>query len=203
MTAAGRHLPRLKTYVAWIGVLLFRAATSTAASGGGCPSNLSDITPLAVDKNAGTHKFYKGFFSMRAHLGANCIDGHGLIFDSWAMHAYTAQLVIEDSMFLGNGQQGLHFFKSSSYPGYVKTSTFYGNHTGANGVIAGQGEVVLQESNGYTFDRNIMQSIAASQSGYGGESGKLYAIASLYSGLTVAFTNNDYIGVNGQHYCDF
>jgi hypothetical protein len=56
-----------KDYVAWIGVLLFRAATSTAASGGGCPSNLSDITPLSVDKNAGTHKFYKGFFSMRAH----------------------------------------------------------------------------------------------------------------------------------------
>jgi hypothetical protein len=85
----------------------------------------------------------------------------------------------------------------------VKTSTFYGNHTGANGVIAGQGEVVLQESNGYTFDHNIMQSIAASQSGYGGESGKLYAIASLYSGPTVAFTNNDYIGVNGQYYWDF
>jgi len=82
---------------------------------------------------------------------------------------------------------------------------FYGNHAFQRGG-AGGGEVNLQESNGVTVNKNIMQATVATQSGWNGTtttSGKVYAIASVYSWPNVIFTNNDYFGVNGQHYCDY
>jgi hypothetical protein len=194
-------------YVAYIGTGLYHNAFQNWAGDGGCPSNDSDITPTAFDTAAGPHKFYAAYFSMKSGSYDTCVDGHGLIFDSLDQNNYHSQVVIEQCMMLGNAIHGLHLFKSRPWtgPSQVFNCTFYGNHALQRGG-AGGGEVNLQESNGITFNKNIMQATAATQSGWNGTtttSGKVYALASTYSWPNTIFTNNDYFGVNGQHYCDY
>jgi hypothetical protein len=145
---------------------------------------------------------------MRSGGYNSCVDGHGFIFDSLSQHNYTQQVIIEQCMMLGNALHGIHVFKSYLTNSRVFNCTLYGNNASTVSGAPGGGEVNMAESSGVTFDKNIMQSIYATRPGVSSVKGSAmsanaYGLTAGFSGSSTVLTNNDYIGINGQNFCDY
>lgn len=120
-------------YLAIVGVIAFNAAQGTVH----CYSGVSIYEPANIDTKTGTHIYVAGVFAFGNIDPITCessgnSDGEGIIFDNWnhsqqAGVPYTGQGVIEQSLLIGNGSNGIQIFQNTSANVYIQSSTTYGN----------------------------------------------------------------------------
>jgi hypothetical protein len=115
-------------YGAHIGMISYGGANG----GGAAFSGLSIFHPVAFDTKSGTPVFEAGIFSWNNINPPGYTDGEGVIFDDW-MHkqdtkiSYTQQGVLEQSLILGNGSNGVEIFQSAASFIIIDHVTSWGN----------------------------------------------------------------------------
>jgi hypothetical protein len=186
----------LGDYSAFIGFISYHSAYANNDSG------ISAYELQQFDTAPGTHLFLAGGFIFKAQNPPNSTDGEGFIFDDWdhrqSNHiAYTGRGVIEQSMFIGNGSDGVEAFQSWLSSHYLLSSTLWGNAQDTQSGSNALGEVYTDQSS-LQIDHVIMQSTKATNTHFGGATYNVYALVCGYCSGTV--TNTDYFGVSGHHY---
>lgn len=150
-----------------VGDIIYNATSGTAE----CFGNFSDYEPILNDSTPGTHIFVAGVFSWGAAPGVGCASGlnsdwEGMILDDLSHSqqsptiAYTGQIAIEQSMFLGNGGQGVQILNNTAATVIGKNVTSYGNFQAASLNTFGNAVGGLEYANSpgsTTFTNSIFQ----------------------------------------------
>jgi hypothetical protein len=157
-------------YLFLIADIAYNGAQSTAS----CASGTSVFAPANYDTLPGTHIFVDQYFGWGNIEpvdcdGRNSTDGEGVIFDTFSQYSYTGQSVIENTITVFNGTNGLENFASATTPVYVKNNTAYGNGAGLTvkeycGEIVDEGMKTLYNAL-YVGTANIAKTNAASHCG--------------------------------------
>jgi hypothetical protein len=188
-------------YIAYVGDIAYNAAQQ----GPGCASAFNIVNPVAFDSLSGTHMYISGVFGFATVDGASCAspaptDGEGMILDSLFTNAYTQQIAIENSIFVGNGGRCIEVFKNNSGAGslvYIQNITCWNNQTQSTQQPGGNlGEIFLYQSKNVTVTKNISKTNQAN-----GPQGFAYYAADVNTGdATDSVATNDlYSGA--AHYC--
>lgn len=145
-------------------------AYGAGSNWGLCNSGVSVAGPISYDQSAGTHVFVGGVFSYRnINPAAGCngatttSDGEGIIFDTWDVHPYTGQGVIEQTVTWGNGSSGIQVFETQSTSApriFVFNNTVYGNYQDPSHAGSTMGELTIQnaKTSPISITNNLLQS---------------------------------------------
>jgi len=183
-------------YIAYVGVISYGGAYSH----GECFSGVSIYEPYNYDTKLGTHVFAAGIFSINNVNPKGCTDGEGFIFDDWSHTQsnhipYTGQGVLEQSMFLGNGSDGIEIFNNGAAPIYIFNVTTYGNLTDpTHKGLWGELLLNIDQTVGSTVKNSIFQANIASQNGK-----LVYGLQTSYADGTNAVSGNYIFGVSEQN----
>ena len=162
-------------YIAIIGNIVYNGANGRY--GGGCYSGIDFYAPRQSDSLPGTHDYASGNFSW-GNVDANPCDGglpsdgEGLLIDTpngsvGRVAPYTAQIVIDNNMFIANGGRGLQVYQNNASPMnaliYFRHNTIWGNdldvHSNQGGIDCS--ELLIQKSSTTQAFFNIAATSAA------------------------------------------
>jgi hypothetical protein len=204
----------VQDYGAIIGFISYHSAYGANQSG----ISSYELTPYDSNTND-TRVFVVGAFIFKAQNGPGSTDGEGFIFDDWDHTQsdkvpYTGKGVIEQSMFIGNGSDGVESFSGWSSRHYLLSSTAYGNARDTQSCSNALGEVLTDSSNLVIYHDILVSNKATNTHwcwietapGSGNyvqtqqPSFNVYALVCGYCNASSFVTYTDYFGVNGQHY---
>jgi hypothetical protein len=124
-------------YNAFIGLVSWHMAYGANDSGLD-PYELVPCQPVDCSSTySGTHVFVAGAFVFHAQNPPNSTDGEGVIFDDWdctqqswcaTFGPFTATGAVVQSMFIGNGSNGVYSFNASQSQHNVFSTTVYNNN---------------------------------------------------------------------------
>lgn len=176
-----------------VGAIAYNAAQGASE----CYSGVGDFQPTNFDTSPGTHVFIAGVFSYGNIDPATCnssanSDGEGIIFDTWSGNSYTGQGVIEQSMFLGNGNPGILVFNNTTAPIYIRSSTSWGNFRSTT-QVGGAGELTYNGSTAVTSAiGNLLQGTVVARTG-------VYGCLVNAGGANDVVSGNYCVGPSGQN----
>ena len=159
-------------YFAVIGSIAYNATKQTTQ----CGSGISIFEPQQSDTLAGTHIYISQTFTW-ANInggvsGTNCggttpTDGEGVIFDTFdGIGPYTQQGVMENNLALYNGNSSFRVDLSTHANIFILNNTGYAGEQDSGIVSTENGEIFIEESNGVTISKNIVQPTVATLGSY-------------------------------------
>ena len=177
-----------------------------------CLGAIDAVGPAPVDSKAGTHIFFYSNFAVANINNPSChaSDGEGIMFDSWDVHGFTGQGVIQNNIVYDSSWVGLQIFQqkyhSSSPQMYILNNTFFDNNVCPYADHGNSGEINLQINGNFPWTITLQNNIAKTNrvhTSYGTEPGCAgtstgYAYAAMLSGgsavkLVVGGTGNQNI----------
>jgi hypothetical protein len=204
--AAANHGSAGVDYFAVVGSIAYNATQGSTT----CTSGISIYQPIQSDSLPGTHIYVAGNFSYANVDSSKCnggppTDGDGITLDSFdgsrdhIPHPYSAQVVVENNIVVGNGGKGIEVSNNSAGSShsaiYIKHNTSWGNLTDPHQSWLGCGEVLLNVTKTTQVSGNLISTKSAT--GCGGH--PIYALAISRCDETVSITGNLAYGYNGNN----